>query len=178
MSKFETLDLVCIHPDPEVSGSKGTLFGDFREKGAIGIVFYVPHGISTTGNVKALGNEKGYGVVWHVEGRLRVMYGVPETDLVRYKGLRQEDEFPWAELPLPGEVIYFREEGYVNGVGGTAKKAPYDTISTGAVYGYSSDLKLLLVSVLPHGDEEEVPVENVVGLKLGITDRMIEEGYL
>ncbi|CEF89208.1 hypothetical protein [Pseudomonas phage vB_PaeM_PAO1_Ab17] len=177
MSKFEMLDLVCIHPDPEVSGSKGTLFGEFREKGAIGIVFYIPHGISTTGKVKNLCNEKGYGIVWHVDGRLRVMYGVPETDLVPYKGLRQEDDFPWSELPLPGEVILFREEGYVNGVDGNAKKAQYDTVSTGAVYGYSSDMKLLLVSVLPHGDEEEVPVENVIGLRMSITDRMPEEGY-
>ncbi|UKM53925.1 hypothetical protein VL2_gp112 [Pseudomonas phage vB_PaeM_VL12] len=178
MSKFETLDLVCIHPDPEVSGSKRTLFGEFREKGAIGVVFYVPHGISAQGNVKNFGDEKGYGVVWYVEGRLRVMYGVPETALVPYEGPLQEDDFPWHALPLPGEVVYFREEEYVNGGDGKAKKAKYDTISTGAVYGYSSDMKLLLVSVLPYGDEEEVPVENVVGLKLGITDRMIEEGYL
>ncbi|QEM40973.1 hypothetical protein [Pseudomonas phage vB_PaeM_RP7] len=177
MSKFEILDLVCIRPDEGISGSKITLFGGFREKGAIGIVFYIPHGISTAGKVKNLGNEKGYGVVWYVDGRLIVMYGLPETVLVPYKGLRQEDDFPWSELPLPGEIIYFREERYVSGVDGSAKKAQYDTVSTGAVYGYSRDMKLLLVTVLPHGEEEGVPVENVIGLKLGITDRMLEEGY-
>lgn len=177
MSKFEMLDLVCIHPDPEVSGSKGTLFGEFREKGAIGIVFYIPHGISTTGKVKNLCNEKGYGIVWHVDGRLRVMYAVSGDFLVPYKGLRQEDDFPWSELPLPGEVILFREEEYVDEVGGSANKVQYDTVSTGAVFGYSPDMKFLLVSVLPHGDEEEVSVENVIGLRLSITDRMPEEGY-